>query len=216
MSNDPPMPTRRSPAEPAVAPTAWLLIEADFGGVRRAVEREAAAFRQRVGAPLTDRVYLLRAVVLALGGFPLLNAAWAGDAIRRYGTITLGIETAGPGPPAPRVIAGAGGLSLAGLARALAAPAGPAGAPVTFGVTETGDDLAALAQPPLPPGQAARLTVSGPAPRLVVVDGALAVRPIARLGLLFDHRVLDGAPAGRFLQAVRAWLEGEAPDAALD
>lgn len=188
---------------PGDAPTAWLLMEADLTPLLRAVAQQAAAFRASEGADLTPLAAVLRAVTIALAEQPLLNAVWAGTAIRLRPSITLavvGLETA------PRLIPRAGELALPGLARALADPApSPVDAP-TFTVV-TGAAAGRLAQPTLPAGQAACLVAGPPARQLVTLDDTLAVRTIMPLAVVFDHRVLDGAPVGRFLRTVRARLE---------
>jgi 2-oxoisovalerate dehydrogenase E2 component (dihydrolipoyl transacylase) len=187
---------------PGAAPTAWMLMEADLTPLLRAIARQAAAFRAGEGVDLTPLAAVLRAVTIALAEQPLLNATWAGTGIRLRPSITLAVAGL---DGVPRVIPQAESLSLPALARALADPAPASDAP-TFTVF-TGDVAARLAQPVLPDGQAACLVTGPPARRLTVVDDTLAPRVIASLAVVFDHRVLDGAPAGRFLRTVRAWLE---------
>lgn len=186
------------------APTAWMLIEADvsailerLGGSTSAEDRHAALLAA-----------VLRAVAIALREHPMANATWEGNGIRLHGMPVLALVRAG-GATEPLVIARPDELSWREVVTALASGAGRLGAhpPATFTVAEAGIGAAALARRPLPPRQAAGLVVGRPTRRLIAGAEGLAIRSIATLALVFDHRVLDGAPAGRFLQALRRRLE---------
>ena len=192
------------------APTAWLLVEVDLTALlaRLSALGQAGSNRPRLTA------CVLRAAALALREQPLLNAVWAGDAIRLYGRITIELARHGRPDDTSVIIPLADRLSLDELAAGIegdwVAPAVP-----TFTLIDIpSSDASMLARRPLPPGQAACLVVGPPVRRLVATDDdRLAYRSIAGLALIFDHRLVDGAPAGRFLQTVRRWLEDEAPAA---
>lgn len=187
------------------APAAWMLVEADLTALLAGIAREREAFRQREGADLTPLATILYALPAALRQHPLLNAAWAGTAIRLRRSITLAVVAA---TAPPLLIPRAEELTLADLARALAgsAPAGTAVEPASFTVFATAP-AGHVVQPALPDGHAACLVVGAPVRRLAAAGDAIALRSLAALGVVFDHRVLDGAPVGAFLRTLRERLE---------
>jgi pyruvate/2-oxoglutarate dehydrogenase complex dihydrolipoamide acyltransferase (E2) component len=187
------------------APAAWLLVEADLTALLAGIARQRDAFRRREGGDLTPLAAILQALAAALRQHPLLNAAWAGTAIRRRRSITLAVVGA---TAAPVLIPRAEDRTLADLARALAGPAtaGAAAEAASFTVFAAAPAWH-IVQPALPDGQAACLVVGAPVRRLAAVDDAIAVRALATLGVVFDHRVLDGAPVGAFLRTLRERLE---------
>lgn len=203
--------TSRSQADRgAPAPTAWMLVEADVSAL---LERLAGSTSAESGrAALLAAV--LRAVAITLREHPLVNAAWEGDGIRLYGMPVLALVRADRATEA-LVIARPDELSRREVVAALASGVDRRDAhlPATFTVAEAGSEAATLARRPLPPRQAAGLVVGRPVRRLVAGVEGLALRSIAPLALVFDHRVLDGAPAGQFLQTLRRRLEaGPAED----
>lgn len=184
------------------APTAWMLIEADVSAI---LERLGGSTSAEGGAALLAAV--LRAVAVALREHPMVNAAWEGNGIRLYGMPVLALVRADRATEA-LVIARPDELSRREVVAAVASGVGRQGThPPTFTIVEAGSEAAALARRPLPPRQAAGLVVGRPVRRLVAGVEGLALRSIAPLALVFDHRVLDGAPAGQFLQTLRRRLE---------
>jgi 2-oxoisovalerate dehydrogenase E2 component (dihydrolipoyl transacylase) len=85
----------------------------------------------------------------------------------------------------------------------------------TFTVNNTGAFGSVASQPIINYPQAAIMTMEAIVKRPVVIDDAIAIRSRMNLCLSFDHRILDGATAGRFLQSVKRRLEGWHPDSAL-
>jgi pyruvate dehydrogenase E2 component (dihydrolipoamide acetyltransferase) len=79
--------------------------------------------------------------------------------------------------------------------------------PATIAVTNTGSYGSEAGTPILSPGTSVTLAIGTIGPRALVVDGAVQARPAATLSLTFDHRVLDGAAAGRFLTDLVAVLQ---------
>lgn len=175
----------------------------------------------RDGVNLTYTAYFALAAVAALRAYPLLNASWTEEGIRVYETINLGIAVSlGDEGLVVPVIRQAEGLSLLGMARAindLAARArGRRLTPDdlqggTFTITNHGVGGSLFATPIILPPQCAILGVGKITPRPVVIEDAIAIRPMVYLSLTFDHRILDGAVADAFLskivQTLQTWPE---------
>jgi 2-oxoglutarate dehydrogenase E2 component (dihydrolipoamide succinyltransferase) len=175
----------------------------------------------RDGVNLTYTAYFALAAVAALRAYPLLNASWTEEGIRLYETINLGIAVSlGDEGLVVPVIRQAEGLSLLGMARAIndlatrargrrLTPDDLQGG--TFTVTNHGVGGSLFATPIILPPQCAILGVGKITPRPVVIEDAIAIRPMVYLSLTFDHRILDGAVADAFLskivQTLQTWPE---------
>jgi len=179
------------------------------------LKTQLAAARSEVGVSYTH--LLLRAVALALGEHPRINARYAAeDAVEFSEGVHLGIAVAldeGLIVPVLHDCQGKDVFSIALEARALVerVRAGKAeGGDLsggTFTVSNLGmyplEEFAAVINPP----QAAVLAVGSLAERAVVRDGAVAARQTMRATLSSDHRVIDGAEAAQFLQTLKQMLE---------
>lgn len=170
---------------------------------------------------LTYTAYFALAAVTALRAYPLLNASWTEEGIRVYETINLGIAVSlGDEGLVVPVIRQAEGLSLLGMARAIndlatrargrrLTPDDLQGG--TFTITNHGVGGSLFATPIILPPQCAILGVGKITPRPVVIEDAIAIRPMVYLSLTFDHRILDGAVADAFLskivQTLQTWPE---------
>lgn len=163
-------------------------------------------FRRELGvSPLPVVVAALAATVPA---HPLLNAWWGGDAILVRGAVHVGLAAdtdRGLVVPVLRDAGTRGITDLAGEVRRLAEGARAASlAPhelvgATIAVSNTGSYGSEAGTPILSPGTSVTVAFGVIAERALVVDGAIQARPAATLSLTFDHRVLDGAAAGRAL-----------------
>lgn len=219
-------PVRRRIAERMVQarheqPHAWTMMRADVTGLVRLRDSVREAFRAREGVDLTFLPFFIRAVVESLREHPRLNATWAGDHIVVHGAIHISVAVATEEGLAVPVIRNADRLSVAGLAHAVADLAGRARsgrlslADVqggTFTVNNTGSFGSVASAPILNYPQAAILTLEAITKEPVVLeDDAIAIRHMVNLCCSFDHRVLDGLTAGRFLQAVKRRLEAYRP-----
>ncbi|WP_333716395.1 2-oxoglutarate dehydrogenase, E2 component, dihydrolipoamide succinyltransferase [Gordonia sp. (in: high G+C Gram-positive bacteria)] len=188
--------------------------------------RKAAkeSFKASEGVNLTFLPFIAKAVVEALKAHPNVNASIDEGAkeITYYGNVHLGIAVDTDQGLLSPVIHNADDLSIAGLARAIADIAARARtgglkpdelAGGTFTITNIGSQGALFDTPILVPPQAAMLGTGAIVKRPVVVtepDGSdvIAIRSMSYLPLTYDHRLIDGADAGRFLTTVKKRLEG--------
>ena len=199
------------------------VVEVDVTRIARLRQRVKGQFEQREGVRLSFLPFFAKASVEALKAFPMVNASIDTDA----GTVTYhGAEHLGVAVDTERgllvpVIKEAGDLSIAGLARKIADLAartrdnkiGPdelSGG--TFTLTNTGSRGALFDTPIINQPQVAILGTGAVVKRAVVLDSpdvgeTIAVRSMAYLSLTYDHRIVDGADAARFLSAIKARLE---------
>jgi 2-oxoglutarate dehydrogenase E2 component (dihydrolipoamide succinyltransferase) len=209
-------PVRKAIAEHMVmskrtSPHVMTVMEADMSKVLAHRETHKASF-ERDGANLTLTAYLISAIVGALKAFPLVNSSWSDQGIRLHREINVGMATSlGDEGLIVPVIKGADGLSLLGLARAINDLAGRARARKlkpdevqggTFTLTNHGISGSLFAMPIINQPQCAILGAGVVQKRVVVIQDAIAIRPMIYLSLVFDHRILDGAIADRFLAQV--------------
>jgi 2-oxoglutarate dehydrogenase E2 component (dihydrolipoamide succinyltransferase) len=193
--------------------------------------RVKAEFAEREGVNLTYLPFIARAVVDALKAHPNVNASYdeAAGEITYFDAEHLGFAVDTEQGLLSPVIHNAGDLSLAGLARAItdiAARARSGGLKPdelsggTFTITNIGSQGALTDTPILVPPQAAMLGTGAIVKRpRVVVDEAgnesVGVRSICYLPLTYDHRLIDGADAGRFVTTIKNRLEEGAFEAEL-
>ncbi len=199
-------------------PHAWTVAEVDMTSVVRFRQKVKDSFKQREGIDLTFVPIIVKAVVEGLKAVPVLNASWSEDGVVLHKDINVGVAVSVDDGLIVPVIHQADRLSIAGLAKATddlakRARAGKLGIPdvqgATFTVNNPGTFGTILSYSIIAPPQAGILAMDAIVKRPVVVDGdAIAVRSMMNLCLSFDHRVLDGVSAARFLQGVRRWLEG--------
>ena len=205
--------------------------EVDVTEVARLRAKHKDAFLEREGVKLTYLPFFAKAAIEALKLYPVLNAALDID----EGTITypsgehlsIAVDTE-RGLLAP-TIKDAGDLSIAGLARKIAdvaertrtnkiSPDELSGG--TFSITNLGSNGALFDTPIINQPQVAILGVGAVVKRPVIVSDphvgeSIAVRSMAYLALTYDHRLVDGADAGRFLTAVKQRLQAGAFEAEL-
>jgi 2-oxoglutarate dehydrogenase E2 component (dihydrolipoamide succinyltransferase) len=190
-----------------------------------------AAFAEREGVNLTYLPFIARAVIDALKIHPNINASYNEDTkeITYYDAEHLGFAVDTDQGLLSPVIHNAGDLSLGGLARAIADIAARARSGNlkpdelsggTFTITNIGSQGALFDTPILVPPQAAMLGTGAIVKRpRVVVDAtgneSIGVRSICYLPLTYDHRLIDGADAGRFLTTIKHRLEEGAFEADL-
>jgi 2-oxoglutarate dehydrogenase E2 component (dihydrolipoamide succinyltransferase) len=197
--------------------------EVDVTEIARLRAKHKDAFLEREGVKLTFLPFFAKAAVEALKAYPTLNASLDLEA----GTVTypagehLGIAVDTERGLLVPTIKDAGDLSIAGLARKIAdaaertrtnkiTPDELSGG--TFSITNLGSNGALFDTPIINQPQVAILGVGAVVKRPVVITDAqgsdsIAVRSMAYLALTYDHRIIDGADAGRFLTAVKERLQ---------
>jgi len=201
-------------------PQAWTMVEVDVSALVRWRERAREEFQRREGVDLTYLAPFVQVAVAALKDEPLLNARWADDHIILRRGIHVGIAVAIDDGLVVPVLHDADERNLVGIARGVADLVARARAGTltlsdvqgaTFTVNNTGAFGSVVSVPIVPWGQTAILTMEAIVKRPVVVDDAIAIRSMMNVCLSFDHRVLDGATVGRFLQGVKRRLESYQP-----
>jgi pyruvate dehydrogenase E2 component (dihydrolipoamide acetyltransferase) len=194
------------------APQACVFLTVDVTPSSELLER-LRANRHLENVKLTMLTLVARAVVLALRDHPSLNSSWdeaAGEIVTKH-YVNLGIAVAGPRGLVVPNVKDAQDLGLADLAAALAAltaqaraarstPADLSGGTIT--ITNVGVFGVDAGVPLLNPGEAAILAFGAVQRRPWDHDGEIALRDVVTLSLAFDHRLVDGEGASRFLRAV--------------
>jgi 2-oxoglutarate dehydrogenase E2 component (dihydrolipoamide succinyltransferase) len=171
----------------------------------------------RDGVNLTFTAYFMMAIVAALKAYPNVNSSWTDEGILIHKAINIGMATslAEEGLIVP-VIKDADNLSLLAMARAVNDLANRARSKKlqpdevkggTFTLTNHGVSGSLFAFPVINQPQSGILGVGALQKRAVVIDDAIAIRPMVYLSFVFDHRILDGASADWFLAKVKDTLE---------
>ena len=158
----------------------------------------------------------VRALAEVCAAHPLLNAEWAENRIVLHRDVHVGIATATERGLVVPVVTGVGARGIGDVAAEIkrvadAARAGSLGAGrATISVSNTGSYGSEAGTPILNPPNAVTVALGVIEQRALVVDGRVEARPACTLSLTFDHRVLDGADAGRALTDLVALLEDPA------
>src|ERR671923_1677543 len=197
---------------------AWNVIEVDMEEIARLRAAVGGEFRKREGFSLTYLPFISRAVCDALAAFPVANASVAEDLSEAtyHHYVNLGIAVATDYGLIVPVIKGAEALNVVGLARAIRDlgerardkklnPDDVGGS--TFSITNPGPFGSYVSLPVINQPNVAILSTEVVEKRVVVVDDMIAVRHRTFLSMSWDHRLLDGADAMRFLQRLKENLE---------
>jgi pyruvate/2-oxoglutarate dehydrogenase complex dihydrolipoamide acyltransferase (E2) component len=205
------------------APHATTVVEIDMTNIARWLEKNKAAFKQREGYGISYVPFVMKAVCEGIRKFPIINSSWTADnKIIIKKRINLGIAVATDAGLVVPTIYDADQYTLAGLARQVNALAQRARTNKltiqdmqnsTFVVNNPGVFGTIISVPIINQPHAGILSMDAVVKRPVVIeDDAIAVRSMMYLCLSFDHRLLDGAGAGGFLQAVRTKLQSYGRD----
>jgi pyruvate dehydrogenase E2 component (dihydrolipoyllysine-residue acetyltransferase) len=213
-------PMRKSIAEHMVASRRTsahvaTFFEVDCSRIMQGREKLKAEF-ERAGVHLTITPFFVQAAVRALRKFPIVNASLDGDSIvyKRY--INIGIAVSLDGGLIVPVVRNAAEKNLQGLAHAINDLGERARTKKlspdevkdgTFTITNPGVYGALTGTPIINQPQLAIMGMGGIRKRAVVIDDAIAIRPIIVLSLSFDHRVIDGALADQFMADIQKQLE---------
>ena len=200
------------------SPHATTVVEVDMTNIAKWLDQNKAAFKQREGYGISFVPFVIKAVCEGIRKFPLINSTWTEDnkiIVKKRINMGLAVST-DVGLVVP-TIHDADQYTLAGLARQVSALAQRARANKltiqdmqgsTFVVNNPGVFGTIISVPIINQPHAGILSMDAVVKRPVVIeDDAIAVRSMMYLCLSFDHRILDGAGAAGFLQAVRTKLQ---------
>lgn len=198
------------------SPHVAAVHEVDMTRIVQHRAQQAAAFEAKEGFKLTYTPYIVQAVVKAIKKYPLINTSIEGDKIIKKNYINLGLAVASENGLIVPVIKNAEEKNFLGLARAVndlatrtrtkkLTPDDITGG--TFTISNYGVFGTLIGTPIINQPQVAILGTGAIKPRVVVVDDMIAIRSMAFFTLSFDHRIVDGALAGMFLEEVVKGLE---------
>lgn len=211
---------RRSIAEHMVrskhtSPHVTSVFEFDFSAV--AAHRKANKDNfERDGVRLTFTAYIVAATVQALKTHPTVNSSWSDEGILLKREINIGMATAIDDGLIVPVIKNADSLNLLGLARIINDLADRARNKQlkpnevkggTFSITNHGTMGSLFATPIINQPQCGILGIGAIEKRVKVIDDAIAIRTMAYVSFTFDHRILDGAEADRFVSTIKQQIE---------
>jgi 2-oxoglutarate dehydrogenase E2 component (dihydrolipoamide succinyltransferase) len=191
------------------------VFEIDFTRIDQLRHKHKASFEER-GVRLTYMPFVLKAVVDALAAFPVLNASIEGDNVVYRKDVNLGVAVALDWGLIVPVIHHADEKNVLGLARAVNDIAERARAKKlkveevqggTFTVTNPGVFGSLFGTPIINQPQVAILGLGTIEKRPVVRDDAIAIRTMAYVALTFDHRLVDGSDADRFMAQIKKTLQ---------
>ncbi len=198
------------------------MYEVDFTRIVQIRAKHKGGFEQRHGVRLTFMPFFVRAAIIALQQWPIINASIEGESIRSHRHINVGIAVALDWGLIVPVLKNAGDLNFLGLQRGISdlgerarskklKPEDVEGS--TFTVTNPGQFGAVFGLPIINQPNAAIMGVGGITKQPLVVtdkDGndSIAIRSVVHLTLGYDHRLIDGAVADQFMDLVKKTLEG--------
>jgi 2-oxoglutarate dehydrogenase E2 component (dihydrolipoamide succinyltransferase) len=194
--------------------TFWEVDVSHLDALRKS---HGEAYLAANGVKLSYTTFLAKATCDALKAVPIVNASLSGSDVHYHGSVNLGIAVALDWGLIVPVIKNAGDMNLGGLGKAIADLAGRARSKKlspdevtggTFTITNPGIYGGLFGCPIINQPQSAILGVGAIEKRPVVIDDAIAIRPMAYLSLSFDHRLVDGAVAEQFMGELKTSLMG--------
>lgn len=198
------------------SPHVLTVMEADMSRVVKHRDANKDVFA-RDGINLTYTAYFMAAIVAGLKNYPIVNSSWTDEGVLVHKAVNIGMAASlGEDGLIVPVIKDADNLSLLAMARAVNDLANRARSKKlqpdevkggTFTLTNHGISGSLLAYPVINQPQCGILGVGAMQKRVVVIDDAIAIRPMVYLSFVFDHRILDGASADAFLTKVKETLE---------
>ncbi len=198
------------------SPHVLTVMEADLSRVSKHRAANKSAF-EKDGVNLTFTAYFMTAIVAGLKAYPLVNSSWSdeGVLIHKHVNIGMAVSLGEDGLIVP-VVKDADNHSLLAMARAVNDLANRARTKKlqpddvkggTFTLTNHGTSGSLFAFPVINQPQSGILGIGAMQKRVVVIDDAIAIRPMVYMSFVFDHRILDGASADWFLAKVKETLE---------
>ncbi len=198
-----------------------LYTEVDMYNIFQIREQNKKAFKKREGFSLTYTAFLVEAVVKVLKEFPIVNASIENDTILYKKFYNIGIAVAVENGLIVPNIFNADEKNLIGLARSVNDLARRARTKKllpdemtngTFSISNFGVYGVTAGFPIINQPQSAILGVGAVKKRAVVINDAIAIRPVMYLALTIDHRLIDGAAGSQFLERIREYLESYDPE----
>ncbi|MBZ5722822.1 MAG: 2-oxoglutarate dehydrogenase, E2 component, dihydrolipoamide succinyltransferase [Acidobacteriia bacterium] len=202
------------------------MFEVDLTRIVNLRNKMKSGFEQRHGVRLTFMPFFVRAAIIALQQYPIVNASLEGDSVRYHRNINVGIAVALDWGLIVPVLKNAGDLNFLGLQRGITdlgerartkklVPSEVEGS--TFTITNPGQFGAVFGLPIINQPNAAIMGVGGITKSPVVVtdkDGndSIAIRSVVHLTLGYDHRLIDGAVADQFMAYVKKTMENWGED----
>ena len=208
------------------SPHVHTVFKIDMTRIVRLRDKEKSKYEQRNGVKLTFMPFIARAVIQALRKMPIVNASMEGDAIRYHKNVNLGIAVALDWGLIVPIVKQAEEKSFLGVARGIVDLADRARNKKlkpdevgggTFTLTNSGIFGEQFGTPIISQPESAILGIGGLLKEpLVVTDeygsDSIAIRNVIHLTLGFDHRIIDGADAGKFMSDVKKYLENWSED----
>ena len=204
----------------STSPHAWALREVDVTNLVEYRKAQKDQFEARHGFPLSYVPFFIQIVCDALLKNPYLNSTWTDEGIILKHYVNMGIAVALPDSLIVPVIKDADKMGFIDLAHALndlatrarnktLRPEDVRGG--TFTLNNTGALGSVAGQSIINQPQAAILSTESIRKRPIALDDAVAIRPMMNLTMSFDHRIIDGLAASRFLNAVQSGIEDWTP-----
>jgi len=196
-------------------PHFYLTVEIDMGEAMKMRARINERFAGE-GVKVSPNDLVIRAVAGALRKHPWVNASWAGDTIRLYDRVNIGVAVAVEEGLITPVIFDADRKGVSEISREVKELAGRAREKKlkpeeytgsTFSISNLGmfgiEEFTAVLNPP----EAAIMAIGASVDKVVAVNGEVQIRPRMRVTLTCDHRVIDGATGAEFLRTFKSYLE---------
>ncbi|WP_280790824.1 2-oxo acid dehydrogenase subunit E2 [Blastococcus sp. CT_GayMR19] len=206
-------------ASQGIAAAVWTSVEVDFDNVERVRAKHKDRFKKETGSSLSYLPFVSRAAVDALRAYPTVNSSIDIEAktmtLHPYVNLGIAVDLDQQGLVVP-VVKGADGLNMRGIAQRITELAGAARGkklPMTdmqgstFTITNPGPFASYASAPIINQPNVAILCTDGVKRRPVAIGDAIAIHPTGIIGLVYDHRALDGSTASLFLMHLRDSLE---------
>jgi 2-oxoglutarate dehydrogenase E2 component (dihydrolipoamide succinyltransferase) len=203
----------------AIAAAVWTSVEVDFDNVDRVRATHKDRFKKETGSSLSYLPFVARAAIDALRAHPTVNSSIDVEAktmtLHPYVNLGIAVDLDQQGLVVP-VVKDADGLNMRGIAKRITELAGAARGkklPMsdmqgsTFTITNPGPFASYASAPIINQPNVAILCTDGVKRRPVAVGDAIAIHPTGIIGLVYDHRALDGSTASLFLMHIRDSLE---------
>jgi 2-oxoglutarate dehydrogenase E2 component (dihydrolipoamide succinyltransferase) len=203
----------------AIAAAVWTSVEVDFDNVEKVRAKHKDRFKKETGSSLSYLPFVSRAAIDALRAYPAVNSSIDIEAktmtLHPYVNLGVAVDLDQQGLVVP-VVKDADGLNMRGIARRITELAGAARGkklPMsdmqgsTFTITNPGPFASYASSPIINQPNVAILCTDGVKRRPVAVGDAIAIHPTGIIGLVYDHRALDGSTASLFLLHIRDSLE---------